>query len=253
MEEVDAASVPSSKYQHNKCHYDKKVKGVELELGDLVLVRNMREKGGTGKLRSFWEEKIFKVIEKKKDLPVYKVMDLANKKDIRVLHRNLMMKCNDLSPDVFKDEIGVEKKKSSTPVIKKKEKFKTCISDDEADEIEIRFFDEDSVLFEGEGGEEEVSPRESISDEEDKIQEESTLPPENDKQNELEESEEDESFYGFEEEEEENQEGDGEQNDQEEKTGSESDEENKERRSSRKKCKSKMFTYSTIGGNPGYE
>ena len=45
---------------NKKCH-DKKAKFVEICAGDRVLVRNYRgqKEGGTGKLRSFWEEAIF--------------------------------------------------------------------------------------------------------------------------------------------------------------------------------------------------
>ena len=31
---------------YNKQHYDKKAKAVEMQIGDKVLVRNVREKGG---------------------------------------------------------------------------------------------------------------------------------------------------------------------------------------------------------------
>ena len=238
---------------YNKQHYDKRVQGVELELGDQVLVRNMREKGGTGKLKSFWEERIFKVIEKKKDLPVYKVISLADKRDSRVLHRNLMMKCNDLSPDIFKD-ISIKKK----PSVEKKEQSEVHISDDdEADQIEVRLFDEHPVLFEGERGGEEVSPIGNVGNDEDKLQENTLVPEINEDR--PEESEEDESFYGFEDEE--GEEEDGGIDDQEEHGGSDTEQNGKEettvydneRRSSRKKCRSKVFTYSSIGGNPQYE
>ena len=62
----------------------------------MVLMRNKREKGGTGKLQSYWEEAIFKVIEKKENLPVYKIKNINKLKDIRVKHRNLLMKCEEL-------------------------------------------------------------------------------------------------------------------------------------------------------------
>ena len=35
---------------YNKVKYDQKVKEVGVEIGDQVLVRNLREQGGTGKL-----------------------------------------------------------------------------------------------------------------------------------------------------------------------------------------------------------
>ena len=36
-----------------------------LEIGTRVLVRNLTEREGIGKLRSFWEEKIYKIISQK--------------------------------------------------------------------------------------------------------------------------------------------------------------------------------------------
>ena len=56
----------------NKRQYDAKIKKVEIEVGDHVLVRNV-EKGGTGKLRSWWEKKIYKVVDIYDKVPVYTI------------------------------------------------------------------------------------------------------------------------------------------------------------------------------------
>jgi hypothetical protein len=103
---------------YNKRYHDKKAKIVQVNVGDKVLVRNYREKGGTGKLKSFWEEAIFVVTEKRDGLPVYKVKNIKKEKDVRVVHRNKIMKCEELPLDVFDEP--QEPKKSKKVVAKKK-------------------------------------------------------------------------------------------------------------------------------------
>ena len=41
---------------YNKSHHDKRIHGTTLKPGDRVLVGNSRERGGTGKLRNYWED-----------------------------------------------------------------------------------------------------------------------------------------------------------------------------------------------------
>ena len=96
---------------YNKRYYDRKARTVEIKVGDLVLVRNLRERGGrgTGKLRNYWEEKIFKVTEVKENVPVYTVKNVKKSKDIRTLHRNHLMKV-DLPLDIFDEKERPKKK-----------------------------------------------------------------------------------------------------------------------------------------------
>ena len=110
---------------YNKQNFDLKAKAGDLEIGDRVLVRNLREKGGTGKLRNHWESAFFEVLEKKDNLPVFKVKNMNKSSDIRVLHRNLMMKCEDLPLDIFEGEkadMSTNKKQKTKETVKRKER-----------------------------------------------------------------------------------------------------------------------------------
>ena len=52
----------------NKRHYDKEVRFVDLQLHDRMLVRNMSERGGSGKLSSFREKEVYVLVRRKDPL-----------------------------------------------------------------------------------------------------------------------------------------------------------------------------------------
>ena len=72
--------------QRNKQLYDKRVRGSEINIGDRVLYRN-REKGGTGKLRNFWDNRVFVVVGKEDNIPVFSIKPEKGKSAPKRVHR----------------------------------------------------------------------------------------------------------------------------------------------------------------------
>lgn len=78
-----------------KKQYDKRIYGPELQVGSRVLVRNFIERGGPGKLRSYWEDEVYVIRGRKgEDSPVFEVQPESGKGRTKVLHRNLLLPCN---------------------------------------------------------------------------------------------------------------------------------------------------------------
>ena len=74
----------------------KKIFGSTLTPGERVLLKNLSERGGTGKLKSYWENDIYEVVFCHPKLPIYQIKPENGGNKIRTVHRNLLMKCNDL-------------------------------------------------------------------------------------------------------------------------------------------------------------
>ena len=106
-EAIQIASRQSQKSnEYNKKQYDKRIKEVELKVGDQVLLKNVKKvnEGETGKLKTFWEQCLYKVESKMKDLPVYTIKPMSSRGLSKTVHRNMLLRANDLPLDVFDDD-----------------------------------------------------------------------------------------------------------------------------------------------------
>ena len=78
-----------------KRRYDTRATSAPLHPGDRVLVKNVVPPGGPGKLQSYWQETVHRVISQKNDsIPVYEVEPENGKGRVKILHRNLLLPCD---------------------------------------------------------------------------------------------------------------------------------------------------------------
>ena len=115
-----------------------------LQAGDRILVRNLSERGGPGKLRSTWEKDVYVIVEPKGDV-VYAVRKESDRDGkIRILHRNLLLPCNNL-PITEITEQAVEQQTNAAPKLKKgrgeritsTKASKSCTHSELTDEIAV--------------------------------------------------------------------------------------------------------------------
>ena len=123
------------KGESNQQHYNKKVRGSGIDVGDRVLLRNNSARGGTGKLRNHWEETIYVVEEKNPDIPIFTIVPEDGGKR-KTVHRNNLTNCNELLPLPTPEE----EKKPTKKRKKKKERCKPARNSDTRkveDEVEV--------------------------------------------------------------------------------------------------------------------
>lgn len=103
--------------ERNKTRFDQRIIPSALEVGDRVLVRNVRLRG-KHKLSDKWESDVFVVVSRAGDLPVYKVKPEHKDGPIRTLHRDLLLPCGFL-PANENDELPCDR----TPVSRPRTRF----------------------------------------------------------------------------------------------------------------------------------
>ena len=111
-----AAKHSKTSQDKGKKRYDRRVHQSTLEEGDRVLVRNLRERGGPGKIRSYWESNVYRVVKRIEDSPVYQVVqDSSKDSQLRTLHRNLLLPCNELPLDDHQIQTNRNKQRHPKP------------------------------------------------------------------------------------------------------------------------------------------
>ena len=79
------------------------------------------------------------MLENRGRLTVYKIQNLKKSSEIRVVHRNLLMKCDQLPDDAFNEPVQLKKKlpkKKGKPKEVKEDEF-VVNSDEDSDEEEL--------------------------------------------------------------------------------------------------------------------
>ncbi|KAL1266423.1 hypothetical protein QQF64_002098 [Cirrhinus molitorella] len=97
----------------NKTRFDKSVTPSLLEIGDRVLVRNVRLRG-KHKLADKWESEVYVVEKRAGDLPVYTVRSETGDGPLRTLHRDLLLPCGFLPSPHIPDSTPIKPSKPRT-------------------------------------------------------------------------------------------------------------------------------------------
>ena len=94
---IAAKNVEQRKAKDRERRNDKATLGT-LKLGDRVLMHDLIQRGGPGKLRSYWEPDVHVVVKVNGDTGlVYAIRSEKDKSDkVRVVHRNHLLPCSSL-------------------------------------------------------------------------------------------------------------------------------------------------------------
>lgn len=90
--------------ERNKRRFDRNVVASVLDIGDRVLVRNVRLRG-KHKIADKWEPDIYVVLKKSSGIPVYTVRPEGKESPVRTLHRDLLLPCGFLPSTAVEESV----------------------------------------------------------------------------------------------------------------------------------------------------
>ncbi len=99
MEEAYAIAFKNSSKssERGKKYHDQKAHSSVLQPGDRVLVKNVGRQEGPGKLRAYWDNRVYVVVKRNgENSPVYEVKPEHGHTGNRILHRNLLLPCDSI-------------------------------------------------------------------------------------------------------------------------------------------------------------
>ena len=145
-----------------------------------MLYRN-REKGGTGKLRTYWENKVYVVVERNPEIMLYTIKPESGNGNVKRVHRNNILLCNDILPDkveltqntpkrakpssdLHQRRVPSSEPSLSLPIVSSESPVVVKISSDRSSESEDEFVASEGVA-EASDREEDVMERVDMSEE----------------------------------------------------------------------------------------
>lgn len=116
----------------NKTRYDRRVTASDLNVGDRVLIRNVRLRG-KHKISDKWEATVHVVVGRAGTLPVYTVKPENKEGPLRTLHRDLLLPCGYLPTEDGHPVPQSSKRRPSTRANPSSDE--SVLSDEEEDEL----------------------------------------------------------------------------------------------------------------------
>ncbi|KAL0154930.1 hypothetical protein M9458_049193, partial [Cirrhinus mrigala] len=104
----------------NKARYDRRVAESSLDVGDRVLVQNVRLRG-KHKLADKWDSEVYIVESRAGELLVYTVKPEGKEGPLRTLHRDLLLPCGFLSPYVEEEKVAPQPQRGRPGKVHEKE------------------------------------------------------------------------------------------------------------------------------------